>query len=102
MLIVFRLAAFSYAALTPAPSGRRAWGLQDRHTLTNEEAVKLIKADKFNAKINDIKMFCKASGRSSLQNDKPVIVYVDFPRNTSFRPSSPSSKSCRARAFKEA
>lgn len=84
MLIVFvSLAVFSCAAPDWASAFQGAGCMgdcRDCHTLTNEDAGKLLKADKFNARINDIKISpVKGLWQVELtQNDKPVIVYVDF------------------------
>lgn len=84
ILTVFLLtAALSYTAPDEARAFQGAGCMgdcKDCHTLGNEEAGKLLKAEKFNARVNDIKISpVKGLWQVELvQNDKPVIVYVDF------------------------
>ncbi|MEK7678552.1 MAG: DsbC family protein [Deltaproteobacteria bacterium] len=83
LTVFLLLAAFSYAAPDEARAFQGAGCMgdcKDCHTLSNEEAVKLLKTEKFSAKINDIKISpVKGLWQVELtQNDKPVIIYVDF------------------------
>ncbi len=84
MLVVFLLtAAITYAAPEDARAFQGAGCMgdcKDCHTLGNEEAAKLLKTEKFNARIKDIKISpVKGLWQVELvQNDKPGIIYMDF------------------------
>lgn len=77
--IAFTAASFGQRAYAFPPSGSAA-KCTECHSLTKEDAAKLLKSDQFKAQINDVRL-SQIKGLWEVevsQGDKLFIVYVDF------------------------